>query len=221
MHLDDRTIEELGIGGEREMVARRHMDECAFCQARAVQLNDIRRSLTLIDHPAPTIDVTTLVARARQRRAPVLIAGAGALLAAALAAALPSSPVRRAIARVLDRHQSAPTVPRATVARGGSSIAIQLQDSIARVMFRSRQTAGTVSIAEAGGHALRITQIDGESVGYDVLPSGVKIDNAGSVASYEVRVPAGVRVLILVGTDTVFVTGPDHTAPRVIGLAAP
>ena len=220
MHLDDRTIDELGTVA-LEMVARRHMDECAFCQARAAQLDDIRRSLTLIDHPVPTIDVNTLVARARQRRAPVLIAGAGALLAAALAAALPSSPVHRAIARVLHRHHSAPTIQRAAVTRGGNSIAIQLHDAAARVMFRSRQTAGTVSIAADTGHALRITQIDGESVGYAVLPSGVKIDNAGSVASYEVGVPAGVRVLILVGTDTVFVTGPEHTAPRVIGLAAP
>jgi CheY-like chemotaxis protein len=216
VHLDDRTIEELGT-----LDARRHLAECASCQTRAAQLEAIRRSLTLIDHQVPTIDVTTVMARVRQRRrAPVLIAAASALLAAALAAALPSSPVRRAIARVLDRHQSAPRVQHAAVARGGSSIAIQLHDS-ARVVFRSRQTTGTVSIAEDSGHALRITQIDGKSVGFAVTPSGVTIANTGSAGSYEIRVPAGARVVILVGTDTAFVTGPDHVTPRVFNLAAP
>jgi hypothetical protein len=53
------------------------------------------------------------------------------------------------------------------------------------------------------------------------VPSGVTVDNTGSSASYEVRLPTRAHVLILVGTDTVFVSGPDKATPRVIDLASP
>jgi len=145
------------------------------------ELETIRRLLATIDHPLPSVDFATIVtrARARRRRAPLLVAGAGALLAAALAAALPSSPVRQLIVRALSRRGAAPSVQRAALPAGGSTIAIDVRsDAITRVIFRARQTAGVIRITRDSGHVLRIAELDGTTLGYAVTGRDQVIDLA-------------------------------------------
>lgn len=231
MHLDDRTIDELVAGeleGEPAALARRHLAECESCRMRAAELEaarrEISRGLAAIDHPMPPGEFANVVARARegQRRAPLLVAGAGVLVAAALAAALPSSPLHRVLTRGFARPSTtaavAPSVQRAVAPADGNAVAIEVRPGITtRVTFRARQTTGAIHVAQDTGRVLRIAEVGGAPVGYAVAPSSVTIDNAGSVASYEMRVPSGSRVLMRIAADTVLVTGHD----QLIDLARP
>jgi hypothetical protein len=153
-----------------------------------------------IDHPAPTLRAERVMAlsRARRLRRSTLLAAATVVLAATVAsAAVPGSPVRTLIDRVL-----APSTPRA-----GASAPAQAQapdDAVARgiafvpehrtrISFAATQPMGSLRVRLTSGASLRITQTSSDrDAQFALTPDGVSVSNGGSTASYEILIPISI-----------------------------
>ena len=153
-----------------------------------------------IDHPAPALRAERVMAlsRARRVRRSTFLAAATVLLAASVAtAAVPGSPVRALIDRVL--------APRAARVRAGAPPRAQAADDAvargiafvpehgARVAFASAQPMGSLRVRLTSGASLRITQTSADrDAQFALTPDGVSVSNAGSTASYEILIPASI-----------------------------
>jgi hypothetical protein len=177
------------------------------------------RLLRTLDHRLPAVTADAAIARARviaararlRRRLVACTAGAGTVLAAALAAALPSSPLHRYLWLTFGR-KGADAVPRSALverhAAGqtptGAGIAVTMAGDVL-VVFRASQIAGDIRIAFGPGRLVHITQIGHPRSAFVVTPQGVTVENTGSAASYALTLPASApHARVLVGADTVF-----------------
>ncbi|HWZ59952.1 MAG TPA: hypothetical protein VNW46_13335 [Gemmatimonadaceae bacterium] len=192
------------------------------------ELQELDTILSALDHAPPTADANQLIARSRagDRRArrhrswAGVAAGAGTLVVAALAAALPESRLGHAIMRAF--HHAPPAATRRQDASGGG-IAL-IPTGTVRIVFRSPQPRGEIRIARTTDAALRVTVRGGGAVAYTVASSAVTIDNAGSTASYDIAIPtAAEHVRVLVDTTTVFTAdGASHqVGDYVVRLTRP
>jgi hypothetical protein len=243
VHLRDHDIEALA-GGElppaSEEAARRHVLECADCSRQLARWHEdeehTRRLLERIDHPAPPVSVDALIARARQRRprwrVPIAAGIAAALIAGAAAAAVPGSPVRRYVERVLTAmHPGAPRgtagevrVPERNVASGIAFVPTQSVE----VTFREVQGVGAIRITLGDSPTLRVTHAEG-TAGYALTDSGIVVDNAHSSASYQITIPRGAALVrVRAGNRVVFAkegsriraaVTPDSSGAYVIAFA--
>jgi hypothetical protein len=232
VHLRDHDIEALAGGampGASGEAARRHVLECAACARQLERWREdeehTARLLTLIDHPAPPVSVDALIARARQHRArwrvPIAAGIAAALIAGAAAAAVPGSPVRRYVERVLTAvrpgaPRRTPIDRRAPEPGAVSGIAFVPARSV-DVTFREVQSAGSIRITVGDSPTLRVTHAGG-TAGYELTDDGVVIDNAHSGASYQVSVPQSAPLVRVRAGDHVVFT---KQGARITAAVAP
>jgi hypothetical protein len=177
------------------------------------------RLLRTLDHRLPAVTADAAIAHARviaararlRRRLVVGAAGAGTVLAAALAAALPSSPLHRYLWLTFGRN-GADAMARSTLverhaagqAPTGAGIAVTMAGDVL-VVFRVSKITGDIHITFGPDRLVRIAQIGRPRTAFVVTPRGVTVENTGSSASYALTLPASApHARVLVGADTVF-----------------
>ena len=168
--------------------------------------------LQQLDHRPPVVDVRSVVVAARRNRwhvsRPIAAGIALCLVAAAASAAIPSSPVHRALVRVLAAVRSAPTsqprVDRDTARlNAGTGIAIVAGAEI-DVHFRAWQKQGQLAITFGDGPQLSLVPRGGDAA-FSVSRGTIAVDNRHSVASFALEVPRTVqRIRVRIDTATVF-----------------
>ncbi len=74
--------------------------------------------------------------------------------------------------------------------------------------FETSQSTGVIRIALTDGAELAVRAF-GDSPGYDLAPEGVRVENVGSTADYEVLVPRSARRVTIRVEETVVFTKQD------------
>jgi hypothetical protein len=227
MHLSDGELEALLDGEaspERRRAATAHLAVCSVCAARAAGLTTAQQVtaelLAALDAPAPALSVETIIARAADastrsaapRRRIALAAGVAALVVAVTAAAaIPGSPVRRYVARLLGGPRPAAHPAPQGLQGPASGVAFVPSGPVA-VVFREPQTGGAIQIAFGDTPSLRITHVGGRAA-YILTTEGVAVDNRGSSARYDITIPESVtRVEVRIGARLVFAKEGSHIA---------
>jgi len=215
MHIDEERLQRLldrELIAVEEMAARTHLKDCAPCRTELERLisEDERIASTLrhLDHPAAPVSLPAVVARAGRpgRRWPRW--AAATILAVALAGgayAVPGSPVRRWVDRVLIPAPSPAPIPRAQAqpaTMGGIAVApgarleivFVAPDSGSRVIVRLT-TAGEAAVRGPNGGAT-----------YTADVGRVIVDARNGAADFDVDIPAAARwVKIRAGTRVILV----------------
>jgi hypothetical protein len=217
VHLTDLDLHALLDGELLEIHAgpiRAHLNDCPACARKRSELERERWEtaalLASLDHVVPRPDVEAVVARARRRESHgrrALAAGLALLVVAVgAAAALPHSPVRQWLGRVLGggrRQAAVATDANGAKQSGQSGVALVPGPSI-EVVFRERQAAGSIRILLDSGSDAAVRTLGGV-VRYAVGPSRIVVENATAGASYEVLIPRAVaRARVRVGDRVVF-----------------
>lgn len=185
--------------------------------------------LQQLDHRPPAVDVRRVIGAARRDRwhvsRPIAAGIALCVVAAAASAAIPSSPVRRALVRVLASmvagvHSTPipnPPVDRDTArANAGTGIAIVAGTEI-DVRFRAWQKQGQLTITFGDGPQLSLVPHGGDAA-FSVSRGTIAVDNRRSGASFALEVPRTVqRIRVRIDTTTVF----RKSAGTVIARALP
>jgi hypothetical protein len=216
-HLDDTAIELLLSGEQDKSEARdrlAHLAECDACNRRLAaareQDQELGSLLSLLDHHLPPLGPEDVMQRARRRWRHPYIAAAGIalLVVAGAASALPGSPLRTWLEGFLGASpETSARPPDEQLISGGVSV---LPTGEFELVFEAVQEAGVVSVSLTDEPELAVRSIGGEP-GYSVAPDQVRVDNAGSVADYEVLLPRSAgHVRIRVG-DSVVLTKQDDS----------
>lgn len=178
---------------------REHIAQCERCAERTQLLSDedlaVAALLRVLDHPAPVALPGLPLARLRRgrlRRA-MLVAGPGALLAiAAAAAVLPRSPVRQWMHR---GNAAAAVAPSATTIESAaplaSAIAVVAPKSLV-VEFRREQLSGVIELSRSSGTDVGFRSRGGTTA-YQVAAGRVVIDNQVAAEAYLIDLPATVQ----------------------------
>jgi hypothetical protein len=157
--------------------------------------DDVSALLRSIDRAPPVVRVEQIMAQARARhsRRNVLIAAAAILATATAAAATVPSFVmhtfgHHAQSNHLPRSATPVQVPAtATSARG---IAFEPREGV-HIEFTVMQATGNVRVRSTDESSVQITQTSSNSEAqFALTPDGVVVDNSGSIASYEIAIPA-------------------------------
>jgi hypothetical protein len=200
---------------------------------------ELSRLLASIDHRVPVVNVNDVIVRARRRpgRPHLLIAAATLLAVAGVASAsVPGTFLNRHAARLVARvTQTPPNIAPAPTASDAAARGISFAPGAqVDVDFREPQASGALRVrwADVGTVLLAQTGSNGEAH-YALTPTGVVVDNEGSVASYSLVLPrtlprarvriAG-RVVLSKDGDTVSCAGArddSGTCVIVIGAAHP
>jgi hypothetical protein len=156
---------------------------------------ELSRLLASIDHRVPVVNVNDVIVRARRRSGrPDLLIAAAALLAVTgvAAASVPGTFLNRYAERLVARVTQAPaTVAPAPAATDAAARGISFAPGAqVDVDFRAAQASGALQVrwAEVGTVLLAQTGSNGEAH-YALTPTGVVVDNEGSVASYSLVLP--------------------------------
>lgn len=184
---------------------RRHLESCDRCAARLTDLRDETQHtdelLGLLDHELPPVDPDALMRRAgrvERRRALAIAAGVAGLLAAGAAVAIPGSPLRQWLAPGPD--SGAATSPlTAPDALSGPGVRFVPTGPV-EVVFETSQEVGHILVTRTDEVELSVRAVDGPAA-FSVGRNRVRVGNRGSEATYEVRVPTGVRALRLIIAD--------------------
>ena len=219
MHVSDVQMDLLSRGELPRPDADAALAHIAQCPSCAVRQNDlaaadgeIDRSLRLLDYPVAGADVDVIIRRAKRDRSKSLwrmAAGIAFLATAGVAAAMPGSPIRawidRGNAERPNGSRSAAVAPELPQPRTPSAAGISIEASgSVTLVFDANQTAGSITIRFDTGSELRV-RAEGGAAGFEVRSEGLRVRNRGSVASYEVMVPATASsVDIRVGDSAVF-----------------
>ena len=221
MHLDEERLQRL-LDGELTLhdghATRAHLDECAGCRERVAaarrEVAELERLLGLLDHPAAARSAVEAVGPRPGRHAGIRWAATIALAVglAGVAYALPSSPVPRWIAALVERVDSEDARRAATAQQPipEAGIAVPAGEQLL-VAFDSVQVEGEV-IVTLQPEATEVT-IRGPR-GAATFTAGsdrVSVANAGTRATYTIQVPsAAPRVEIRVAGSRRFLK--DGTA---------
>jgi len=211
-HTDDgalvRWLDGEAIGEERHALAA-HLTACAVCEARLATLKDraarVSRALVAADEH--------VARRARPGGNWGLRAAAG--VAVLLGVGLAVEPVRAWILERAetvwtvvtgDRGTPAPASPDGQTAAGdpaAASITFVPSGDVFVLEVASRQDGGELVIETVGTGTASATVAGGTGgESFVVLPSGLRVANdPASHAEYLVRVPAGLRAIVLVVAD--------------------
>jgi anti-sigma factor RsiW len=235
MHLDEERLQRL-LDGELEATdagaARDHLATCPACRARLSEwereARDVESLLASVDQPAPVPSFEVVMRRARMEETPVApdrsvlgprprlawrwaaaLAGAAALTGAAMA--VPGSPVRAWVDRVLGNRasitsRSAPPDDRTDDVRVGG-IAVAPGERLV-IAFTSAQEAGGARVTCTGDREVQVQGPPG-AASFTSEAERLVVDNRGSSAVFEIRLPcdapwveiqvAGARVFLKEG----------------------
>lgn len=206
MHLDDEQVHRF-LDAELDptalTAARAHLVQCPECRGRVERARreeaDLDALLEQVDHPAPTVSVEVVVARAVARetgwlrRAAVVIATLGL---AGVAYAIPGSPVRAWVdvltGRADDRRaqeEFAPVAeaPRQTPERIAAGIAVAPGRSLV-VQFTAYQAEGQVRVSLTDSALVEVRAL-GAGATFSSEVNRLAIANQGSGASFEIGIP--------------------------------
>ena len=222
MHLTDEQLASVAAGIEavrRDEEA--HVASCAQCAERVEAYRRdhelVAELLRAIDHTPPNADASRIIVAARRQRWRAVrpIAAGIALCVAAAAAAMPGSPVHRAIVRAMTafRHpvRAEPLVSLDTVReRTGTGIAIEPGSEL-EVEFRGWQSNGQLLISIADAPQLTLVPRGGGDAAFAVSSGHVAIDNRKSTSSYALEIPrTAPSVRVRVDTVVVFEKAASH-----------
>lgn len=238
MHLDDETLQRVLHDELDPDVVPRVRDHLAACPACARRLEDAEREerrvfslLESLDHEPPAGDPEVILGAASGRerwRSLAAAAVAFLIVAAGLAYAIPGSAVREWVRSALlgDRPAAVSETP-AAADEPTAGVSIDPGDSL-DVVFGSPQETGTIHVSSSPAGEL-LLQILGQPPGIRVESHRLRIDNAGSTASYRIEIPASAprvgvyvgsrRVLVKVGLTVRAEAERDSTGGYVIPLA--
>ena len=222
MHLDHETLELLIHGElrfEDRVATEAHLAACPECQNLRADLTEewqqIRRSVALLDDPAPPVDVSDLVARAHRRRPSVRRWAAGIVLGLAAAGgvyAAPGSPVSSWVARLTHVE------PReAEVQPGSASGVVVTPGSSLEVVFSQRPESGTITFVMTDAAEVSV-RVENGTATYDAGPERLVIDANDSTIDYRIMVPiAAPNVRVRIADTEVFAarSGRVTTSARV------
>ena len=230
MHPSDATLltlihGELAVGLKAEVQA--HLAYCAACASTVGELRasdaQVGRLLGTLDHPVPRLDPPVTAAGTARLRRPVIAASVALLVAGAVAAAVPGTPLQRWIHGRRDASGHAETGPaRPAPARpapaddqaaGGVEVPALRGLTIA---FGQPEQNGilTIAVADRPDASLRAF---GGAVAYQVGEGRIVVDNRHPAGRYALEVPSRLRRLtVLLGGRVIFNSdgGPLGTAGR-------
>lgn len=200
MHLDESTLERTlhdELTGADRAAVENHLAACPECAERLARAEEDEQRLfglfETLDHEPPPLDWAVVVAPAprsvaRPSHRPLLAASLAFLVVAgAILAAIPGSPVREWLASgfrdggVEERSAR----PENTLPLSGVSV---VPEDPFEVVFMARQREGRLRIMFVAAGEVGLT-VTGEPV---VLESGTErlvVSNVGSSAEYELRIP--------------------------------
>jgi hypothetical protein len=230
MHPDDYELHSW-IDGELEANAKAivdvHVATCESCRTRTAEMHTAERrlyaSLAVLDVPAPTVSFASVAARASQTRVPwrriaaavivtlslsgVAIASVRGPLALWVAAAARLFSTERAPARRSPPTPSAPVSP-----AGIAGVAMRPGRSIS-VSFAHNQAGGDLRIVLVDDSVLQLTAPTGAAT-FTSSSGALLVNNAGSSASFDVRIPRGAaRVEIRIADRVVYLKVGSHVSP--------
>lgn len=199
----------------RTEALRAHLVACPACAAEEADLRSLldrnRASLGSLDRDPRPATADDVLERARRRSAPrkttnrLLRAAAVAFLVAtaAVAAALPGSPVRDAAVRLVEGLRG-PTAPEAPAASDSPAVVAVRPGERLVVAFEERQSAGTIDVVLEPTATARV-EASGGGVSFSVADDSIAVGNAGASVSYVVTLPAAIASAeVRVGGVTVF-----------------
>lgn len=225
MHLGEPEIAALahgelrdGSGGRNIAELRLHVSTCSECARLVTRAadRDARAQLLLreLDVPVPAVSAADIAWRAGAgaarlrpatgaRRRRVIITGALTFLGAAAAAALPSSPLHRIIARAIGpalavRHPAGPLRTASdptgrTVAAGAAPAGVSIRPArTLTIAFAAVQHHGVLRIAIQDTPVATVLASGAGVRGYTVAPDRIDVQNAGASADYDLTIPSGV-----------------------------
>ena len=239
MHLDEERVQRL-LHGELtpagENSARDHMAGCADCRRRFAEARreegEVYALLRQVDHAAPSVDADVLAARAStrveepraaSRWAPRAAGIALALGIAGVAYAVPGSPLPAWVNAVAtwigsSASQSPPAHVRAPDPAVAGIAVPPGRDLL--ILFTSPQTQGQARVWLTDGADV-VVRAPGGAATYTSAADRLVIDNHGSSATFEIRIPGDApRVEIRMGGKRIFlkegqsVTTGDSTEMR-------
>jgi hypothetical protein len=225
-HLSSRSVaalahhESAGFDAAGLTLIREHVETCPACAARVDSATNLDATtsdlLQLLDGPAPNISARSVIARAQRRRrlsqlrAAAMVAAFGG--AAVTAAALPASPFRGPILRMLEtivptRKGTAATtaVVRSTLPlasqRGGIAVTpLKRLD----VVFTHTQASGMLHLTIVDTPTATLSSVEA-SPSYEVGEDRITVSNARASGSYDLVIPRALRhVSVRIGTAVVF-----------------
>src|SRR5262245_42446028 len=193
MHPEDGVLQAL-LDGELDAAgvadARAHLTGCAECRSRfdALRADEllISQSLAALDHAAPAIPATAVIARARSTRSALRWAAAIALLRFGAGAlyAVPGSPLRHWIAALAGGGER----PKQGPAPAGPSAGIALDPGARfRVVFSSR-AAGRVTIALTDGAMIDARRLAG-TARFTAEMDGLRIEPGTDSGEFAIDIP--------------------------------
>lgn len=200
---------------ESEARVRGQVEACRECADRLERITgafaDADRWLRILDCDVPPVTADQIIARARRRpmrHLATLGAGVAAMLIAVAAAAAPGSPVRALLERALGGTEPVAARPAGQTVQQPSGLAFVPDDS-AEVVFLHPQASGSIAIVLGDTVSLRIEHV-GPGVSYVLTGTGVRLQNAGSTASYLLTLPRQlVSAHVRVGERTVLTKDGD------------
>jgi anti-sigma factor RsiW len=230
VHPSDATLlalihGELAAGPKAEVQA--HLTHCAGCASTVGELRagdaQVGRLLGTLDHPVPRLDPPVPAAGTPRLRRPVLAASVALLMAGAVAAAVPGTPLHRWIHGRHDVPGQIETRPGAPAparpAPAGDQAAGGVEVPVSRgliIAFGQPEPDGilTITVADRPDVSLRAF---GGAVAYRVGEGRIAVDNRRPAGRYALEVPGSLRRLtVLLGGRVIFNSdgGPLGTAGR-------
>ncbi|HKA60703.1 MAG TPA: hypothetical protein VKD28_18950 [Gemmatimonadales bacterium] len=219
MHLEEGPLEAL-LDNELDAVAaaeaRRHLDACGQCRGELERLRSdasaLEHALRALDHPAPQIPVERIVARAATRRLPLRWAAGIALLllATGTAYALPGSPVRHWVDRLMGRAPKA-TMPGADVA----GVALPPGQRLS-VVFTEPRAPGIVSITLTDDSTIDVRRLGGAAT-FNAEPDRLRIETGNATTNFEIAIPRRAAwVEVIVGEQRMFLKDGPTVSGRYV-----
>lgn len=222
MHPTDEDLLALLHGELRGPAAdqvRLHLDACPACASRrdAIGREEMERDLLLraLDFPVPPISAAIIRTRASARRRLARAAASIGVLTtlATAAAAMPGSPVRTWLEKVLAPAPPQPAPAARRPAEGAAADGVEVAAEGALVIeLRRSQAAGQFRIAVTDRATVTARAVGGD-VGYRVGPGRVTLDNRVPATRYDITLPRTLaNVTVLVGGRILWRIGTDHPA---------
>lgn len=205
---------------EIEARVRAHVAECAACGSKLDALRaadrEVGELLLTLDEPAPLVSEARVIRAGRAARRPFIspvnrrAAAVLAMLAvsAAVAAAVPSSPLHRLLVRALGSisgsatPNAAPPGPAQRAAPPSPGVLL-IPGSTLEVVFRQRDKGGVVHVRAVDGDQVSLSSAEGGAT-YSVSSGRITVDQ--SVAgNFDLAIPRSLpEVRIRVGDDIAF-----------------
>jgi hypothetical protein len=201
MHLDQEQLQRLMHRelGPAESAVRGHLETCRECRSKVAEAAEgeawILDRLRGLDHPVPRVNPRTLLpprrvaARGYQRLAAGIIL---AVMAAGAAYALPGSPLRGVVHRIVELvrgapgHQAPPAITPQPEAGFQAGIAVDPGDRLTILFPAHKGATAVVSLADGGDVMVRA--LDGATFTSDVDRLLIE-HRAVPAPRYEIQIP--------------------------------